>query len=119
MSPLLETEFEVVACVESGPSLIEATDRHRPQVVVTDYSMPGLNGILATQRIKTAHPDIRVVLLTMHDDAEYAVSALEAGASGYVLKHSDPDEVRAAIRQAAGGQTYVPPAMAELGTITR
>lgn len=109
---LLEPEFDVVECVESGPALIEATDRQRPEIVVTDYSMPGLNGILATQKIKTAHPDIRVILLTMHDEAEYAVSALEAGASGYVLKHADPDEFRAAIRQVAAGQTYVPPAMA-------
>jgi DNA-binding NarL/FixJ family response regulator len=68
-----------------------------------------LNGIGAVRQIKKVHPEIKVVFLTMHPDVAYAVSAFKAGASGYVLKHSAPDELVTAIREGLKGRTYVTP----------
>lgn len=74
--------------------------------------MPLLNGIEAVRQIKKTHKEIKVVFLTMHPDVTYAVSAFEAGASGYVLKHSAPSELVTAIQSALRGKTYVTPLLA-------
>jgi DNA-binding NarL/FixJ family response regulator len=81
-------------------------------VVVADISMPHLNGLDALVRLKRHHPRIKVVFLTMHQEAAYARRALEAGASGYVLKHSAPAELVAAINAALADKTYLTPALA-------
>jgi len=109
---LLEPEFEIVGNVEDGRALVEATQRLHPDVVVVDISMPLLNGIEAARQIKKLHEDIKIVFLTMHPDVTYAARAFEAGASGYVLKHSAPSELVAAIREAIRGRTYVTPIVA-------
>ena len=74
--------------------------------------MPLLNGIEAVRRIKETNRDVKVVFLTMHPDVTYAISALEAGALGYVLKHSAPAELIRAVRAALGGKTFVTPLLA-------
>ncbi len=74
--------------------------------------MPGLNGIDAVRQLKKGHAEPKVVFLTMHPDVAYAASAFDAGASGYVLKHSAPDELVTAIQAALQGQTYVTPLIA-------
>ncbi len=109
---LLEPEFELVGTVEDGRALLAAAEKLRPDVIVADISMPLLNGIDAVRQIKKAHQEIKVVFLTMHPDVTYAVSAFEAGASGYVLKHSAPTELVAAIRSALRGKTFVTPLLA-------
>jgi DNA-binding NarL/FixJ family response regulator len=109
---LLEPEFELVGTVEDGRALLAAAEKLRPDVIVADISMPLLNGIDAVRQIKKVHEEIKVVFLTMHPDVTYAVSAFEAGASGYVLKHSAPTELVIAIRSALRGKTFVTPLLA-------
>jgi len=110
---LLEPEFELVGTVEDGRALLAAAEKLRPDVIVADISMPLLNGIDSVRQIKKAHGEIKVVFLTMHPDVTYAVSAFEAGASGYVLKHSAPTELVTAIRSALNGKTFVTPLLAD------
>jgi len=109
---LLEPEFELVGTVEDGRALLAAAEKLRPDVIVADISMPLLNGIDSVRQIKKAHGDIKIVFLTMHPDVTYAVSAFDAGASGYVLKHSAPTELVTAIRSALNGKTFVTPLLA-------
>jgi len=109
---LPEPEFELVGIVEDGRALLAAAEKLRPDVIVADISMPLLNGIDSVRQIKKAHDEIKVVFLTMHPDVTYAVSAFEAGASGYVLKHSAPTELVTAIRSALNGKTFVTPLLA-------
>jgi DNA-binding NarL/FixJ family response regulator len=109
---LLEPEFELVGIVTDGRELVEAAIRLRTDAIVTDISMPSLNGIDAIARIRKAGLSCPVVFLTMQRDVAYARRAMEAGASGYVLKHSAPDELLKALRDALSGQTYVTPLIA-------
>jgi DNA-binding NarL/FixJ family response regulator len=90
LKKLLEPEYDVVGAVEDGRALIAAVEKLRPDVVVADISMPHLNGIEAVRQIRKKDPQIRVVILTMHQDVQYAARAFEAGASGFVLKVSAP-----------------------------
>jgi len=84
----------------------------RPDVIVADITMPHLNGIDAIARLKKIDPHIKVVFLTMHKNATYARRALEAGATGFVLKHSAPEELVIAIQAALKGETFVTSALA-------
>ena len=110
---LLEAEFELVGTVEDGRALVAAAAELRPDVIVADISMPLLNGIEAARQIKKADSGAKIVFLTMHPDVTYATRAFEAGASGYVLKHSAPSELVTAIREALKGRTYVTPMIAK------
>jgi DNA-binding NarL/FixJ family response regulator len=109
---LLSSEFELVGVVEDGRALIEAAQKLQPDVIVADITMPHLNGIDALARLKRGERKVPVVFLTMHPEPAYARRALEAGASGYVLKHSAPAELTTAIRAALNGKTYLSPAVA-------
>jgi DNA-binding NarL/FixJ family response regulator len=109
---LLEADFEIVGMVEDGRSLVQAAKKLRPDVIVADVSMPSLNGIDAARQIVRDDPSIRVILLTMHPDVAYASRGFEAGASGYVLKHSASTELVTAINEALKGKTYVTPLVA-------
>ena len=109
---LLNADFDIVGVVADGRELVSAAEKLRPDVMVVDISMPMLNGIEAVRQIKKVHPEIKVVFLTMHPDVAYAASAFKAGASGYVLKHSAPDELITAIREGLKGRTYVTPLIA-------
>jgi DNA-binding NarL/FixJ family response regulator len=112
LKSLLIAEFELVAIVEDGRALIEAAKRFRPDVIVTDITMPHLNDIDALAQLKRENPAVRVVFLTMHHDVAYARRALDSGASGYVLKHSAAAELVLAIRAAGDGKTFITPALA-------
>lgn len=109
---LLEDEFELVGIVEDGRQLVAKAKELHPDVIVADITMPSLNGIEAVEQIKKAGSDAKIVFLTMHHDVMYASRAFEAGASGFVLKHSAPDELLTAIREALKGRTYVTPLIA-------
>jgi DNA-binding NarL/FixJ family response regulator len=111
---ILEPEFEIVGTVEDGRSLMAEAKRLGPDLVVADISMPGLNGIDAARQIRKTDERIKIVFLTMHADVSYAASAFEAGASGFVLKHSAPQELITALREAVRGRTYVTPMIAGL-----
>ncbi len=112
LKSLLTPNFELLDVVEDGRALIAAAKKLRPDVIVADISMPHLNGIDALAQLKKEHPGVKVVFLTMHQDVAYARRALEAGAVGFVLKHSAPAELITAIRAALNDQTYVTPALA-------
>jgi DNA-binding NarL/FixJ family response regulator len=109
---LLADEFDLLDIVEDGRALVKAAREHRPDVIVADISMPHLNGIDALVELKRDNPNVRVVFLTMHRDIAYARRALEAGAAGFVLKHSAPAELVVALRAALQGRTFVAPDLA-------
>jgi DNA-binding NarL/FixJ family response regulator len=109
---LLADDFDLVGVVEDGRALIAAAKKLQPDVIVADISMPQLNGIEALAQLKKDNAQVRVVFLTMHQDPAYARRALEAGAAGFVVKHSAPAELVFAVQAALKGQTFITPALA-------
>jgi DNA-binding NarL/FixJ family response regulator len=107
LAALLGDAFELVGVVHDGRALLAAVDTLRPDVVVTDISMPLLNGLDAVRRIRTSHPEVKIIVLTMHKQTQLAADAFRAGASGYVLKVSPGEELITAIEQVAMGRAYV------------
>lgn len=112
LSRLLEPDYELAGTAENGQVLIEMATRLAPDVIVVDISMPLLNGIEAVREIRKRGSEAKIIFLTMHSDAGFAVEALEAGASGYLLKQSAAEELLAAIREVLKGRTYVTPLIA-------
>jgi DNA-binding NarL/FixJ family response regulator len=112
LKSLLVPEFELLGVAEDGFALIDAARKLRPDVIVADITMPKLNGLDAIAQLKKENPQIRVIFLTMHQDVAYARRALDAGASGFVLKHSAPEELVIAVRAAFAGRMYLTPALA-------
>ena len=106
---LLRDEFELIGEASNGQELVDLVLRLSPDVVVADVSMPLLNGIEATRKLREAGSTAKVVMLTMHPDVVYATRALEAGASGYVLKHAASDELVEAVQTALRGGAYLSP----------
>lgn len=106
-------EVEVIAEAENGRQALEITQEQRPDVVLMDIAMPGLNGLDSTARISRDYPEVRVVILSMHISEEYVISALRAGASGYLLKDADPSELALAVRAVARGETYLSPGVSK------
>lgn len=106
---LLENHYEVAGLSEDGKSLVEAAMRLEPDLVVLDIGMPILNGIDAARRIKKALPATKLIFLSMHANAIYLRKALEAGASGYVLKSGAAEELLTAIEEVRKGRVYVTP----------
>lgn len=104
---LLSVEFDVVGSASNGHELIEHCGRLHPDVVVADISMPLLNGIDAVGKLRAGGLSAKVVFLTMHTDASYATRAIQAGAQGYVLKHTASDELVDAIHEALAGRIYI------------
>jgi DNA-binding NarL/FixJ family response regulator len=109
---LLEPHFDMVGIVADGRELLSAAAALEPEVVVLDISMPSLNGIEAVRQMRAAGSTAKVVFLTMHREATYAARVLEAGASGFVLKHSAASELITAIQEALKGGTYITPQIA-------
>jgi DNA-binding NarL/FixJ family response regulator len=109
---LLEPQYEVVGETLDGQALVAATERTRPDIIVTDIKMPLLNGIEAARRINRAYPDIKIIFLTMHADRVYATEALKAGGSAFVLKSSAAEELVPAIREVLNGRKFVTSAIA-------
>ena len=116
MRALLDREagLEVVGEAGDGDQAVHAADRLRPDVILMDLEMPGVGGIEATRQISTSHPESRIVVLTSHAAEEDVFPALKAGAQGYLLKHSAPEEVLQAIRQAHRGETALHPTIARM-----
>jgi two-component system, NarL family, response regulator NreC len=104
--------LQIVAEAETVPDAERLTYAHRPTVLVLDRNMPGGSSIEAIPRLLSQAPATAIVVLTMQDDPAFARQALRAGALGYVLKEAADDELLAAIRLAAAGDTYVKPASA-------
>ncbi|HVR99619.1 MAG TPA: response regulator transcription factor [Thermoanaerobaculia bacterium] len=106
---LLEPDFEVVAAVMDGRELLESAQRLRPDLIITDISMPGIDGLEATRRLLAAVPGARVLILSIHADPSWVREAFEAGACGYLTKISAPEEIGTAIREVLKGLFYVSP----------
>ena len=104
---ILEPTYEIVGIVEDGQMLIKEAARLLPDVLIVDISMPKLNGLEAVRQIKKEGIDSKVVFLTMHPDVMYASSALEAGALGYVLKHSAHSELQQAVENVLLGKIFI------------
>jgi DNA-binding NarL/FixJ family response regulator len=109
---LLAEEFDLAGMVEDGRAMIEAARRLRPDVIVSDMTMPVLNGIEALEELRSHNLDIPVVFLTMHRNVAYVRRALEAGACGFVLKQSAPEELVFAVRCALQRQVFITPELA-------
>jgi DNA-binding NarL/FixJ family response regulator len=108
----LERDIEVVGLARDGAEAVELVAQHRPDLVLMDLKMPGMNGIEATRRIRTRYPEVSVLVLTTYDDDEWVFDAIRAGASGYLLKDTPREEVIKAVRGTVGGQSFVDPQVA-------
>jgi DNA-binding NarL/FixJ family response regulator len=106
---LLEPQYEVVGTVGDGRALIAAAVELEPDLILLDVGMPLLNGLDAGRELKKLVPGIKLVFLTMHSDADLASEALRLGASGYLLKNSQQDELLLAVHNAIRGISYVTP----------
>ena len=102
-----ERDMEVVSEAGDGNGAIQQAREARPDVIVMDISMPGMNGLVATRKLKQIQPDAAIVTLTRHTDDAYLQELLRAGVSGYVLKQSPPSELLHAIRAVAAGGQYL------------
>jgi len=111
---LAEPDMEIVGEAGSGAEALDAVDELAPDVVIMDVSMPGMTGIEATRRIKSSHPDVAVLALTMYESEQYFFEMLEAGASGYVPKRAAADDLVSAIRVVSQGNVFLYPSMAKL-----
>jgi DNA-binding NarL/FixJ family response regulator len=105
-------DFEVVGSVGDGRSLVKAAKDYQPDVIITDVTMPMLNGIDAARQIRKLQPKMKIIFLTMHPDIGYATEALTLGNSAYVLKSSAADELSDAIHAVMRGEMYVTPKIA-------
>lgn len=108
-----QPDMEVVGEADNGRVAVALAQELHPDVVVMDVSMPELNGLKATERLKELCPEINVLALTRHTDESYLQQLLRAGATGYVLKQSAADELVRAIRQIVVGKTYIDPELTE------
>jgi len=107
LQALLKDSFEVVGVVHDGRTLLDRAEVLRPDVIVTDISMPSMNGLEAVRQLRSRRPDAKVIVLTMHRDTHLAAEAFRAGVSGYLLKVSPAEELIDAIREVAQGRSYV------------
>lgn len=106
-----EPDIEVVAVAGSVAEVLEQAERLRPQVVLMDYELPDGDGVTATEAIKKAHPELKVVMLTSYSNEAVLVAAVEAGCSGYITKHDRSQVVADAVRRAASGEALISAAM--------
>lgn len=109
---LLEREHEVVATVTDGRELLAAAMSSRPDLVITDIEMPGLDGIEATRRLQAVLPGVKVLILSIHAEASCVQGAFAAGARGYLLKTSAAEEIQCAVREVLADRFYVSPQVA-------
>src|SRR5262245_13354014 len=109
---LLEPGCEVIGMATDGRGLLAAVERRRPDLVIADISMPGLDGIEAARRLQALAPGVRVLVLSGHDAPTYVRSAFAAGAWGYLTKASALEEIERAVREVLADRYYVSPAVA-------
>jgi two-component system response regulator NreC len=116
-----EADFQVVGEAENGRTVVEMAESLEPDVIVMDIAMPELNGLDASARIVRRHPDIGVVILSMHEEEDYLVRALSSGVRGYLLKDTAQVDLVQAVRAVAQKKTFFSPAIATMlaGDFTR
>ncbi len=101
--------IQVIAEADDGREALHLVEVHRPDLVLMDIAMSGLNGLEAAKRINRDYPETRVIILSMHANEEYVLQSLRAGASGYLLKDAGTAELEIAIKAVANGETYLSP----------
>jgi DNA-binding NarL/FixJ family response regulator len=111
---LLESEHDLKVCAEAGDGreVLEQLEKHHPDVVVLDITMPRLGGLETLERIRSQHPGVKVILLSVHGDPPLIQSAIALGADGYLLKNGRVTELVAAVRAVTKGGSYFSPAVA-------
>ena len=110
---LLAGECEIVGQASDGRALVAAAEKLKPDLIVLDISMPLLNGLEAGRQIKHKSPNVKLVFLTMNEDADLAAEAFQSGASAYLLKRSAASELMIAIREVMQGRSYITPLLTE------
>src|SRR3954454_8824444 len=105
--------IDVVGEAADGETAVTEARQHRPDVVLMDIRMPGIDGVEATRRIRGAAPDVRVLILTMHDDDATVFTAMQAGAQGYLLKEAEQEDIVRAIRGVVAGEAIFGPGVAD------
>lgn len=108
-----QPDMEVIAEAGNGEEAIKATQKLLPDILVMDITMPELNGLKATKKLRRICPNVKILTLTRHTDSSYLQQLIEAGASGYVLKQSKPSELIRAIQVVAEGNSYLDPMITE------
>ena len=108
-----QPDMEVIGEASNGSAAIKAVQKLKPDIIVMDISMPEINGLKATKRIKQDSPQIKILALTRHTDDGYIQQLIRAGANGYVLKQSAPTELINAIRAICTGKSYLDPSLTE------
>jgi DNA-binding NarL/FixJ family response regulator len=108
----VQPDFEIAGEAADGEEALLQAARHRPQVILMDLRMPVLDGVAATRRLHTTHPECRVIVLTTFEEDEAVFEALRAGALGYLLKDAPTDSLFQAIRAAARGESFLQPSVA-------
>jgi len=109
-----EQDFEVIAQAKDGRTTVELARELKPDVIIMDIGMPDLNGIEATRQIVSESPNVKIVALSMHSGKNFIIEMFKAGASGYLLKDCEFDELADAVRIVHSGKTYVSPSISEL-----
>ncbi len=105
-------ELEVVGTSQEGEAAVEEIVRVRPQLVLLDLELPGINGIQVTQRVKRRAPEVEILILTSFDDEQKVYEAIQAGASGYLVKRVGPEKIRSGIKEVMEGGTVLEPIIA-------
>jgi len=105
--------FEVVGEAEDGREVIRSVEECKPDLILLDLSMPRMNGMGAIKEIKKLSPETKILVLTIHKTEEYILTALKAGADGYLLKYDTQAELMAAIKSILGGKSYLSPGVSE------
>ena len=108
----LEPDIEVVGTVEDGAAAVEMVADKKPNVILMDLKMPIMNGVEATRQIKEKYPEVKVLVLTTYADDEWVFDAIQAGASGYLLKDTPREDLIKAVMGTVAGKTYVDPSIA-------
>jgi two-component system NarL family response regulator len=106
-------DIDIVGAIDDGSKVLAAAKEFRPDVILMDVSMPNTNGIDATEIVKEQLPNVQVLVFSMHNNAEFVTSAMQAGASGYVLKDSEPEMVYRAIKTVATGRNFYSSSVAQ------
>jgi len=109
-----EPEFQVLASLHSGEEVLDMLKTQQPQILLTDFSLPGISGIDFVRQVRRLYPQIKIIVLSMHDEGHIIKSVLKEGVEGYLLKNIQHSELKSAIRHVAQGLPYVSPEVTRL-----
>jgi DNA-binding NarL/FixJ family response regulator len=108
----LEPDIQITGIADDGSTAVDMMEKDKPDLILMDLKMPVMNGVEAIRRIKTKYPEIKILVLTTYDDDEWVFDAIQAGASGYLLKDTPRDELVKAVKGTFAGKTFVDPGIA-------